>query len=254
MNIAIPKHNNAIASCFNAANQFEIVVIKNKTILSSKSVRCYGSEGFQRIRLLRLHEIHTLICSGIKSSYRDQLLSIGIVVFPNVNDSIEGALNRFLEGKLDSYDSTQNEARTYNIVSHDELVNWAKILFEDNGYSVSPCTEHDSSLVDLIAKIQCPICHKNIDVAICCGAQIYRVDQEIKEFHHIAKSRYNARVYVYLTDPQIAKSCDEYGINFMSPEMNHLNFREANKSKIPILQKPIDGHEEAINHSGEFLI
>ncbi len=248
MNIAIPKQNNAIASCFNAAKEFEIVVIKNKRILSTKSVTCYGSEGFQRVRLLRLHEVHTLICNGIKSFYRDQLSSIGIIVIPNINDSIEGALARFLAGGLDSYDSTQNEAKSNNLVSHDELANWAKKLFKDNGYSVSPCTEHDSSLVDLVAEMQCPICRKKIDVAICCGAQIYRVDQEIKEFHHIAKTRYNACVYVYLTDPKIAKSCDDYGINFISPEMNYLKYRKENKSIIPILKKPIEGHEKAFNY------
>jgi predicted Fe-Mo cluster-binding NifX family protein len=248
VNIAIPKQNLAIAPCFNAAKQFEIVVIKNKRILSSKSVECYGSEGFQRVRLLRLHEIHTLICNGIKNFYRDQLLSIGINVIPHVNDSIESALTRFLSGELDSYDSTQDEAKSNNLVSHDELANWAKKLFEDNGYSVSLCIEHDSSLVDLVAEMQCPICRKKIDVAICCGAQIYRVDQEIKEFHHIAKTRYNARVYVYLTDPKIAKSCDDYGINFISPEMNHLNNREENNLLIPILQKPIEGHEKAFNY------
>ena len=85
-------------------------------------------------------------------------------------------------------------------------------------------------------------------MAICCGAQIYRVDQEIQEFHHIAKTRYNARVYVYLTNPQVAKSCDDYGINFISPEMNHLYYREENKLRVPILQKPIEGHEKAFNY------
>ena len=74
------------------------------------------------------------------------------------------------------------------------------------------------------------------------------MDQEIQEFHHIAKTRYNARVYVYLTNPQVAKSCDDYGINFISPEMNHLNYRKEDKSIIPILQKPIEGHEKAFNY------
>ena len=248
MNVAIPKQNLAIASCFNVATQFEIVVIKNKKILSRKTVTCYGSEGFQRVRLLRLHEINTLICNGIKNFYRDQLLSIGINIIPNVNDSIERALNRFLAGELDAYDRMQNESGSNDIVSHDELVDWAKKLFEDNGYSVSPCTEHDSYLIDLVAEIQCPVCCKKIGVAICCGAQIYRVDQEIKEFHHIAKIRYNACVYVYLTDPKVAKSCDDYGINFLSPEMNLLSVREGNQLKIPILQKPIEGHERIYNY------
>jgi len=248
MNIAIPKQNLAIASCFNAAKQFELVVIKNKRILSTKSVACEGSEDVQRVRLLRLHEIHTVICNGIKNFNRDQLLAIGINVISNVNDSVEGALNSFLAGELDLYNSTHHESGINNIVSHDELLAWAKKLFKDNGFSVSLCTEHDYCLVDLVAEIQCPLCCKKIDVAICCGAQIYRVDQEIKEFHYIAKTRYNARVYVYLSDPKIEKSCDDYGINFISPEMKHFNDRDENKSKIPILQKPIEGHEKTFSY------
>ena len=248
MNVAIPKLNNAIASCFESAKQFEIVVVKNRRISSSKSVKCYASEGFQHVRLLRVHQIQTLICGGIKRFYRDQLLSIGIVVIPNVNDTIENALNRFLADELISYDNTQYETENSNLVSHDELIKWATELFENNGYSVSPCSEYHSSLVDFVAKIECPVCSKKIDVAICCGAQIYRVDQEIEEFHHSTKTSYDARVYVYFTNPKIIKNCDEYGINFISPEMIHLSDREESKTTIPILQKPIEGHERAFDY------
>ena len=248
MIIAIPKLNNVVATCFDAARHFEIVLVKNKRVISSKTVKCHGSEDFQRVRFLRLHEIHTLICNGIKGFYLDQLLSIGIIVIPHINDSVQGAITRFLDGELISYDDTQNRIESNNLVSHDELTKWAKNLFEDNGYSVSPCLEHDSYLIDLVAEYQCPVCSKKIDVAICCGAQIYRVDQEILEFHHIAKTRYNARVYVYITNPRIAKSCNEYGINFISPGMTDLQLGGNIKSAIPILQKPVEGHERAYNY------
>jgi hypothetical protein len=150
-----------------------------------------------------------------------------------------------LNGQLKSPDDRQKRIESNNIVSHEELTKWAQTLFESNGYSVSPCLDYDSSLVNLIAVMSCPICHKKIEVAICCGAQIYRVDQEIQEFHHLAKNRYDARVYVYLTNPQIAKSCNEYGITFISPEMTDLQLKGMKKSVIPILQKPIEGHENA---------
>ncbi len=248
MNIAIPKLNNKIASCFDVAKQFKIVVIKNGKILSSKSVNCYQDEGFHRVRLLQLHEIHTLICSGIKRFYLDQLSSSGIVVIPNVNDSIINAVNRFLSGELTVTDFTQDHAKSDRIVSHNELIKWTERLFKDCGYSILPFSENDCSLVDLAAQIKCPLCNKEINVAICCGAQIYRADQEIMEFHYITKTRYNARVYVYYTDPNIAKSCDEYGITFISPEINYDNHDY--KFVIPILQKPIEGHERAYKFKG----
>lgn len=245
MNVAIPKLNDSIASCFDVAKQFEIVVIKNGKIISSKSVNCHEGEGFQRVRLLRLHEIHTLICSGIKRFYIDQLSSIGVTVIPNINDSVKNAIHRFISGELTKVSTIKEQIKSDQIVSHDELINWTEKLFKDFGYSILPCPEKDSSLVDLAAQIKCPVCKKEINVAICCGAQIYRADQEIMEFHYITKTRYNARVYVYITDPNIAKSCNEYGITFISPEINYS--KKDNKTVIPILQKPVDGHEKAFN-------
>lgn len=247
MNIAIPRLNNSIAACFEVANHFDIIVIKNKKVISSKTIECHGSEGFQRVRLLRLYEIHTLICSGIKRFYRDQLLSFGILVIPNINNTIKEAVKHFLAGELITYNYSQNQTQSNRIVSHDELIKWTEDLFIQCGYSILTRPENDPSLVDLVAEIKCPLCKKNINVAVCCGAQIYRVDQEIMEFHYFTKTRYQARVYVYPTDPKIEQSCDDYGITFISPEANHCGTLKTKNSMIPILQKPIEGHEKAFN-------
>jgi len=247
MNVAIPILNDRIAPCFEVAKQFEIVAIKKGKVISSKNINCLASEGFIRIRLLRLHEINTLICNGIKSFYQNQLTAMGINVIPNVNDSIEVTLNNFLAGSIKSSNDTKYEADTNDLVSHDDLVSWAKELFESNRYSVSSSPGDESFLIDLVAKIKCPVCSKQIDVAICCGAQTYRADQEIREFHYNTKTQYNARVYVYLTNPQLEKSCNEYGIDFLSPEIDYREFKERSKSLIPILNRPVEGHEKAFN-------
>lgn len=247
MNVAIPILNDRIAPCFEVARQFEIVVIKKGKINSSKNIKCVASEGFMRVRLLRLHEVNILICNGIKCFYQNQLTAMGINVIPNINDSIEDTLNNFLSGSIKSPDNTKYEADTNDLVSHDDLVKWAKELFESNGYSVSLSLGDESFLIDLIAKIKCPLCSKQIDVAICCGAQTYRADQEIREFYYNTKTHYNARVYVYLTNPQLEKSCNEYGIDFLSPEIDDKEFRRGSKSLIPILNRPVEGHEKAFN-------
>jgi len=247
MNVAIPILNDQIAPCFEVAKQFEIVVIKKGKVISSIKIKCLASEGFMRVRLLRLHEINTLICNGIKSFYQNQLTAMGINVIPNVNDSIENTLNNFLAGSIKSPSNTKYETETNDLVSHDDLVSWAKELFESNGYSVLLSPGDESFLIDLVAKIRCPVCSKQIDVAICCGAQTYRADQEIREFHYSTKTQYNARVYVYLTNPQLEKSCNEYGIDFLSPEIDYKEFKERSKSLIPILNRPVEGHEKAFN-------
>ncbi|MCW8803280.1 MAG: hypothetical protein OQK57_02690, partial [Ignavibacteriaceae bacterium] len=129
----------------------------------------------------------------------------------------------------------------------DDLVTWAEEIFRNKGYSVSTCSDEDSFLIDLIAKMNCPICSRQIKVAICCGAQIYKADQEIKEFHHYTKTQYDARVYVYLMNPQLKKSCNDYGIEFLSPDSANNLLNEKYNSIIPILQRPIEGHEKAFS-------
>ena len=247
MNVAIPILNNQIAPCFEVAKQFKIFTIKNAKIISSKNIKCLASEGFLRVRLLRFHKINTLICNGIKSFYQNQVMGMGIMVIPNVNDSIEDTLNKFLAGSIKSSSNTKYKPEINDNVSHDVLVRWAKELFESNGYSVSSSPGDEYFLIDLVANLKCPVCSKQIDVAICCGAQTYRTDQEIREFHHNTKTHYNARVYVYLTNPQLEKSCDEYGIDFLSPETTETEVRERSKSLIPILNRPVEGHEKAFN-------
>jgi len=247
MNVALPILNNQIAPCFEVAKQFEIAVIKNSKVISKKKIQCLASDGFVRIRTLQLHNVHTLICNGIKSFYMNQLIAMGINVIPNVNDSIEDTLNNYLSGRIKTYSNTKYDTEAYDIVSHEDLVSWAKDFFESNGYSVSSSPGDESFLIDLVAAIKCPVCKKQIKVAICCGAQTYRADQEIREFHHNTKTQYKARVYVYLQNPQLEISCNEYGINFLSPEVGYKEFQDGNKSLIPILSRPVEGHEKAFN-------
>ena len=245
MNLAIPILRNQIAPCFEAAKQFELVVIKNKRIISKRTVNCLSGEGFLRVRLLRLYEINSLICNGIKNFYRDQLLALGISVIPNINQSIKDALNNFLTGELKSIDNIQTNVHSSELVSHEDLVKWAKDLFTGKGYSVSSYSDDESFLIDLIARINCPVCNRQIKVAVCCGAQIYSAEQEIKEFHHTTKTQFDARVYVYLKNPVLEKSCVDYGIDYLSPEKADVKLEVQNKSIIPILSRPIEGHEKA---------
>jgi len=250
MNVAIPKLNNNVAPCFEVAKAFEIVEIKNNKVISSRTVDCPAGEGFKRVRLLHLHDIEILICSGIKEFYRYQLAAIGIEVIPNINDSIDRALVRYIANDLPIYKNDIIKSQdTYNI-SHDDLISWARELFETNGYSVMNNLSEDTSLLDLIAEIQCPICNKSIKVAVCCGGHTYRPDQEIREFHHSVKSPYNVLAFIYTDSPQIAKRCSEYGIEFISPGKINLIKEKSNTMDVPIFSGPIEGHDK-INLMGK---
>jgi len=248
MNVAIPRLNKFVAPCFEAAKCIEIFDVSNGIISSSKTIQCSASDAVFRIKLFQLYEIQTLICNGIKNFYLDQLKSAGVVVIPKINETVENAINLFLRGKLNESTTIELNAEIEDSVSHEDLVKWAKELFIENGYSVSSSSADESLLIDLVAKIKCPICGKQIEVAICCGAQTYRADQEIREFHHLARTQFDAHVYVYKTNPRLEKCCYEYGIDFLSPDKPDNMETCSNKTVIPILQIPIKGHEKAFEN------
>jgi predicted Fe-Mo cluster-binding NifX family protein len=247
MNVAIPKLNKFVAPCFEAAKCIEIFDVRNGIISSSKLIQCSASDAVFRTKLFQLYEIQTLICNGIKNFYLDQLKSAGVQVIPKINDTVENAINLFLRGKLIESSNSEQNTEIEELISHDDLVKWAENLFIQNGYSVFPCSDHESLLIDLIAKIKCPICSRELKVAICCGAQTYRADQEIREFHHLAKTQYDARVYVYKKNPRLQKCCYEYGIEFLSPDISEPAECSIKSSVIPILRIPIEGHEKAFS-------
>ncbi|MGD8307271.1 MAG: NifB/NifX family molybdenum-iron cluster-binding protein, partial [Ignavibacteria bacterium] len=174
MKIAIPTLNQMIAPCFEAAKSFHIAIINKGKVELTESVTSSSREEFMNVRILRLHEVHTLICNGIKRFYLDQLTSMGINVIPNVNDSIQNAVERFNKGELTTYHDNVFENCTNVVISHEELVYWARNLFENAGYKVTVFFEEEDFMIDLVAEINCPVCKKNIEVAVCCGAQTYR--------------------------------------------------------------------------------
>ncbi|MCP4705861.1 MAG: hypothetical protein GY865_14775 [candidate division Zixibacteria bacterium] len=244
MNVAIPKLINNVAPCFEVAKTFQIINIENNKVISSKTFDCPEGEGFKRVRLLHLHDIETLICNGIKDFYRHQLAAIGIDVIPNVNGSIDQAIIRFIDNELSVFENNVISSQEKFDVSHDDLISWARELFETNGYSVSDNLSKETFLLDLIAEIQCPSCEKSIKIAICCGGHTYRPDQEIKEFHHSVKSPYNIHAFIYTDSPQISKNCREYGIEFISPEKISLIKENSTTMDIPIFSGTIEGHDK----------
>ncbi|MFH2037788.1 MAG: NifB/NifX family molybdenum-iron cluster-binding protein [Candidatus Zixiibacteriota bacterium] len=244
MIVAIPILNKLVAPCFEAAKEFAIYKIEDNGTNKLKTAVCLSDEGFKRVRLLYLHDVNFLICNGIKGFFRDQLVAIGIKVIPNINDSIDKALERFLANELTVYENCPDGEENSYEIAHDDLIDWARELFESNGYKISNCPGDDTILIDLVGEIKCPLCGKKIKVAVCCGGHTYRAEQEIKEFYHLAKTEYNARVFVYPNLGEIVNKCEEYGINLICPDNINLTKPIKSRNMLPILTGPIEGHEK----------
>ncbi|MEW5923217.1 MAG: NifB/NifX family molybdenum-iron cluster-binding protein [Candidatus Zixiibacteriota bacterium] len=243
--IAIPKLKNRVAPCFEAATSFSIIAADDNRLISQKTVHCSGSEGYHRVRLMKLHDINLLLCNGIGAFYSDLLHSTGIRIICDLSGIIHSVLKRYLSGGLKLSESLPDiSARTLG-ASLNDLISWSRDLFEKNGYVVTPGPGKDSFLIDLVAEMNCSVCGEKIRVAVCCGAHTYRPDQEIREFHYTAKPDYNARVFISPDNYSIEQYCREYGIEFIRSDAAGADKRDSGKQKIPLLHGPVEGHENA---------
>jgi len=246
--VAIPKFGEAVAPCFEVARVFLFARIEGGQVISQKILECKGCEGFGRIQLLRDNEADVLICGGIKGFYRDLMQASGLAVVSNVSSGVTDALDSYVSGKL-SHDRETGE--TVEVIEPEgdipleDLVCWTHELFAAHGYRVRPGAELAPFPVDLVAEIECPVCHKPIRVAICCGAHTYRPDQEVKLLHRAAASGYHARAYVRSSTPQVARCCREYEIELIDPDASFASCDHPVEGRIPILQSVIRGHEAA---------
>jgi len=243
--VAIPKYKDAVAPCFETASFILISRLEQKKEVSSSIITCTGCEGFGRVRIIQNNDAEVLICNGIKGFYREILESAGVTVIDNVAASIQSALDQFLQGRLKPKPRTDELAETTCSIPHKDLVCWAKELFESHGYHVTLASEKAPFPIDMIARIECPLCGKNISVAVCCGAHMYRIDNEIREFHHSASSGYQAEVYIHPDHPSVEKRCQEFGIQMIDPNADTANQDRTVTGRIPLLSYPIPGHEKA---------
>ena len=247
MIVAIPQLGDSVAPCFETAGFFLIAVAEAGKAIESRTETCTGCEGFGRVRLLRDNKVNTLVCGGIKRFYRDLLEVSGVSVIDGVSMSATEALSEFLARNLHGEESETDSEITSGDIPHEDLVCWAKELFDTHGYKVLAVKDRAPFPIDLTAEMTCPVCGKQIKVAICCGAHIYRADKEIREFHYAIRADYDVQVYVHPATPGISRHCEEYGIELIDPETELSNSDKHSAKRIPILQKPVSGHERAFD-------
>jgi predicted Fe-Mo cluster-binding NifX family protein len=245
MVIAVPKFRDSVAPCFEAAKYFVLVTAGSDSISEQTIKECFGCEGFGRVQLMRDKKVDILICNGIKGFYRDLLKASGVQVYPNVAGPISEVLRRYAVGELAPDESDEEPLDAAPVIPLEDLVCWTRELFTAHGYAVQPGETVAPFPVDLVAEIECPVCHKPVRVAICCGAHTYRRTDEIRELHQVASATYHACVYVHSATPQIERCCREYGIELVDPDARFAARDHPSKGGIPILQGAVAGHEKA---------
>jgi len=249
--VAIPILDEALAPCFEVARFFMICDISDPKEITTRIEKCVGCEGFGRVRFLQENDVSVLICNGIKSFYRDLLITSGIRVISNISLSANDALISFLANELKFDESAIALSPVLNPIPRDDLVCWARELFSSNGYRISEIEGPSHSLIDFVAEINCPVCGKLIRIAACCGAHTYNFAQEIKHFHYSTSANYQARVYIYAANSELVQTCREYDVELIDPEAEDDFMDKPAIGRIPILRNPVQGHEKAFQNFNE---
>ena len=245
MIVAVPKFKDEIAPCFEVASTFVITTYEGDNETEKSLQNCEGCEGFGRVRLLNEYNVNVLICNGIKAFYKDILANSGVTVIDKVTLPVEEALKRYYQGNLKAAEIKPELLNIDSSIPLDDIICWTKDLFQTNGYKISKVKDSAPFPIDLVAEITCPVCRKPIRVAICCGAHSYRIDQDLLEFHRVAATDYHAQVYVHPAQPEIARRCDEFGIELIDPLADFCEIKRKSKKTVPVLKKPAAGHEKA---------
>lgn len=245
MVIAIPVFNGAVAPCFEAARVFLLATVRDGHLARQEMVEAQGCEGFGQVQLLRDRSVAALICNGIKAFYRDILNAAGITVIPGIAGPADLAVGDFCAGRIvPSRDRTAAVDLTGGYPLED-LICWSKELFSAHGFRVRSGADAALFPIDLVAEIECPVCRRPVRVAICCGAHAYRPEQEIQALHLAAAADYHASVYVHTSSTTIKNYCEQYGIELIDPDAGFARHDRPEADRIPILQRPISGHEQA---------
>ena len=251
MIIAVPKYGIMIAPCFETASNFLIAVAEEGKIILSRQAACTGCIGFGRVNLLKDNNVNILICSGIKTFYQNLLTAADIQVISQVNINAEKAIELYLAGSLTARIPYDDEA-TQPLIPLDDLICWSKDIFSINGYRIIEDPASIPFPVDFLAEFECPVCHKSIMIAVCCGAHAYKADYEIREFEHVSRSpKFHGRIYVHPGTEAIKNRCAELSIELLDPFDESLEGRRPGPKTIPLLKTPIIGHEKAFMRAGD---
>jgi len=215
--IAIPRFGEEIAPGFEVAAHISIYEARQAQAVPLDLLIFDAPGGLDRVRALLAAGINVLICSGIANQHKSMLQASGITLIDHITGTIADVLNSFYSGELCGSQTEPIFRSGLPSTPLDELMAWTIQLFQENGYEVLPARDKAYFPVDLVARRECPGCGKIANIAICCGMHTYRVDQEIREFHHVASGSFDARVYIHDASPEVEKTCKDFGIQLIAP-------------------------------------
>lgn len=98
--IAIPRFGESVAPCFEYSATMAIFTVDGGEIVDQLDVTIRSRVAFDRIRLIRDHNVDTVICGGVEERYEDMLRANGVRVISWVSGNVEDLLRDHIAGRL----------------------------------------------------------------------------------------------------------------------------------------------------------
>lgn len=240
LRVLIPCYGEEVAPLFESASRFRYWKFESGEIVRYNEITVEGADGLAKMKLIRTHQIDVLLCNGIQDNLRLILEVDGCSVVNNVAGPAADALFGYLAGLLE-----QNNAETFLRIA--DLEEWTKQLFIITGWTVKTAEKPLNSLVGITARRICPVCKKEINVAVCCGSHAIRVESEITDFAAETSQGYSARVFVHQKSNRISPLCRNLGVELLDPGRFHRSLAGSlPKDLIPPVRGPFKDHDQLI--------
>jgi len=98
--IAIPRMGEHVAPCLEHCATMAIFTIADGQVVEQIDFPLRSRDPFDRVRLLRDQQVHTIICGGIQEVYEAALCANGMRVISWVSGTVDDLLDLYLRGRL----------------------------------------------------------------------------------------------------------------------------------------------------------
>ena len=100
MKVAIPRMGEFVAPCLEYCATMAIFTVQAGQVVDQCDFPLRSRDPFDRVRLLRDQQVHTIICGGIQDTYEDALRASGMRVVSWVSGRVDDLLELFLRDRL----------------------------------------------------------------------------------------------------------------------------------------------------------
>lgn len=217
MKLAIPTFKNEVAPSFDFSKHFFLFLLEKNKVKDKIELRLPEKSPLIRVQELKKNHVNIVICNAI-CSYTERLLFLNQIRYiSGITGTIEHVLDDFLQEKLLEKEPDLNQKALLKKSDINVLIDLGMEYFHNCGFTLTKPDSGTKTFIDFIGgKVTKE--KKKTEIAVCCGAHIYKIEGEIREFAREAGSQFDEIYYIHPTCPGIKQICDQYRVILLDPE------------------------------------